>query len=101
LEQFGHAFSIIENLWISKNIIFKMISLSMDFKIMISSHIIFRQNNFFENMISRANMKSMPGYGHERYLGLGCRLLGDQNKIVGVKRRSLQCKKVVGAGVGH
>jgi hypothetical protein len=32
-------------------------------------------------MISRANIKSMLGY--ERDLGLGCRLVGDQSKIVG------------------
>jgi hypothetical protein len=71
-----------------------MISLSMDFKIMISSRIIFGKNNFFENMISRANMKSMPGYGHEKYLSLGCRLLGDQNKIVGVDVGHYNAKKL-------
>jgi len=33
-------------------------------------------------MISKVDIKSMPRYGYERDLGLGCRLLGDQNKIV-------------------
>jgi hypothetical protein len=34
-------------------------------------------------MISKVDIKSMLGYGYERELGLGCKLLGDQNKIVG------------------
>jgi hypothetical protein len=35
-------------------------------------------------MISRVDIKSMFEYGYERDLGSGCRLLGDQNKIVGI-----------------
>jgi hypothetical protein len=30
---------------------------------------------YFENMISRVDIKSMPKYGYERDLGLGCKLL--------------------------
>ncbi len=29
------------------------------------------------------DIKSMLGYGYEGDLGLGCRLVGDQNKTVG------------------
>jgi hypothetical protein len=60
-----------------------MISLSLDIKIMISGHIIFGKYIFFENMISRANIKSMPEYGYERDLGLGCMLLGGSKQNCG------------------
>ncbi len=53
-----------------------MISLFLDIIIMIFGHIILGHNFFFENMISRANIKSMLGYGYEKDLGLRCRLLG-------------------------
>ncbi len=43
---------------------------------MISGHIIFGKYIFFENMISRANIKFMPRYGYEKDLGLWCMLLG-------------------------
>jgi hypothetical protein len=52
-----------------------MISLSLDIKIMISSHIIFRHNLFFSKYDFWADIKSMPKYGYERDLGLGNRLL--------------------------
>jgi hypothetical protein len=40
-----------------------VISLSPNLKIMISGHIIFGENFVFENMISRADIKSLPRYG--------------------------------------
>jgi hypothetical protein len=51
-----------------------MIFFFLNLKIMISGHTIFGQNIFFENMISRANIKSLSRYGYERGLGLRCRL---------------------------
>ncbi len=44
-------------------LIFQVISLSPNLKIMISGHIIFGENFVFENMISRADIKSLPRYG--------------------------------------
>jgi hypothetical protein len=38
---------------------------------------------FFENMISKVDIKSMPKYGYERDLGLGCRLLGGSKQNCG------------------
>jgi hypothetical protein len=38
---------------------------------------------YFENMISKADIKSMPKYGYERDLGLGCRLLGGSKQNCG------------------
>ncbi len=55
-----------------------MISLSLNLKIMTSGHIIFGQSYFFENMIFRADIKSLPGYGYKRDLGLRCRLVDVQ-----------------------
>jgi hypothetical protein len=44
-----------------------MISLSLDLKIMISGHIIFGQKkDLGENMISKADIKSMLKYGFEK-----------------------------------
>jgi hypothetical protein len=43
---------------------------------MIFGNIISGHNFFIENMISRANIKSMPRYGYEKDLSLKCRLLG-------------------------
>jgi hypothetical protein len=52
-------------------------------------------------MISRADNKSMLGYGHEKDLGSGCRLLGGSKQNCGCQCRPLQQKKeVVGADVG-
>jgi hypothetical protein len=52
-------------------------------------------------MISRVDIKSMLGYGYERDLGLGCRLLQGSKQNCGHQCRPLQPKKkVVGAGVG-
>jgi hypothetical protein len=62
---------------------------------------IFGQFFLFENMISRVDIKSMPKYGYERDLGLGCRLLGDQNKIVGANVGCYNGKKGCGCHVGH
>ncbi len=42
---------------------------------MISNQIISGIFFFFENMISKVDIKSMPKYGYERDLGLECRLL--------------------------
>jgi hypothetical protein len=53
-------------------------------------------------MISRGDIKSMLGYGYERDLGLGCRLLGGSKQNYGYQCRPLQKKKkkrVVGVGV--
>jgi hypothetical protein len=52
-----------------------MISLSLDVKIMISSHIISRHFYFFSKYDFWVDIKSMPKYGYERDLGLGSRLL--------------------------
>jgi hypothetical protein len=38
---------------------------------------------YFENMISKTNIKSMAKYGYERDLGLGCRLLGGSKQNCG------------------
>jgi hypothetical protein len=55
----------------------------------------------FANMISRADIKSMPVYGYERDLSLGFRLLGGSKKNCGHQCRLLQWKKrVVGVGLG-
>jgi hypothetical protein len=51
-----------------------MISLFLDFKIMIFGHIIFGHDIFFENMTSNVDIKSLPGYRYERGLGFKCRL---------------------------
>jgi hypothetical protein len=50
---------------------------------------------FFENMISMANIKSMPGYGYKRDLGLGCRLLRGPKQNCGHQCRLLQRKKLL------
>jgi len=42
---------------------------------MIFDHIILGHNIFFENMISKVDIKSMFGYGYDMDLGLRCRLL--------------------------
>jgi hypothetical protein len=34
-------------------------------------------------MISKADVKSMPGYGYEKGLSLGCRLLGGSKQNCG------------------
>jgi hypothetical protein len=44
-------------------------------------------------MIYKADIKSMPRYGYERDLGLGCRLLGGSKQNCGSQFRPLQHKK--------
>jgi hypothetical protein len=48
---------------------------------------------FFENMISRADMKYMLAYGCERDLGLVNRLLGGSKQNCGCQCSSLQQQK--------
>ncbi len=50
-------------------------------------------------MISRANINSMPGYGYERDLGLGCRLLRGSKQNCECQCKLLQHKKAMGASV--
>jgi hypothetical protein len=83
-----------------------MISLSLDFKILIFRHIIFGHNIFSENMISNVDIKSLLGYRYEKGLGFKCRLykcrlLEGSKQNYGCQCRPLQGKNVVGTSVGH
>lgn len=49
----------------------------------IQSNNIRKKYMYFENMISKTNIKSMAKYGYERDLGLGCRLLGGSKQNCG------------------
>ncbi len=49
----------------------------------IQSYNIWTEYIYFENMISKVDIKSMPEYGYERDLGLRCRLLGRSKQNYG------------------